>query len=183
MSWMNYRSVCAAESGQNDAGRRQTRQIQEQSEQIQELQEKIRVTSASNQAKLNEKDGLIRSREEELSVLQKRLTSLQSGDHAEVRNKNDRIQELESEIRRKESSIADQQKQITSLKSRIGAIETPSKKDGLIRQQTDHIRALEQQLQKLAQDKDVELDTLEQQLDASERDNAILRQRAESSGS
>ena len=94
--------------------------------------------------------------------MQNRLNSLQTGDHAELRLKNDRIQELENELQRKEASIADQSKQVTTLKSRISAVETPSKKDGLIRQQAEHIRALEQQMQKLAQDKDVELDTMEQ---------------------
>ena len=75
--------------------------------------------------------------------------------------------------------MAEQSQQVTTLRARINATETPSKKDGLIKQQTEQIRALQQKMQKFEQERDVELDSLEQQLDTLETANAKLQQKAD----
>lgn len=173
------RRLRAAENAQDDSSRKQARQIQEQAERIDELQEELRVAGASSQAKLNEKDGLIQAREGEMQTLQNRLSNAQAGESADVRAKTQQIRDLEAAVKQHEATVKDQSQQITSLKARVGAMETPSKKDGLLKQQAEQVRVLQQELQNLEQSKDVELDELEQQLQNLEIKNAELEKKNE----
>lgn len=164
----------AAEAQHDETGRAQSQQMRTQDEQIRDLQEKMRAAAAGTQAKLQEKDGLIRAREAEMKTLQSRIDTLQTGEKGQLRQKMERIRELETALKQQEQVAKEQLQQNTSLQARLGAMETPSKKDGLLAQQAEQLRLLQQRVHQIEQEKDSELDELDRQLQELETENAAL---------
>lgn len=164
----------AAEAQHEEQSRAQSQQIRAQGEQIRDLQEKMLAATAAAQAKLQEKDGLIQAREAEMKMLQSRIDAMQSGEKSEVRQKMERIRELETALKQQEQVAKEQLQQNTSLQARLGAMETPSKKDGLLAQQAEQLRVLQQRVHQIEREKDGELDELDRQLQELETQNAAL---------
>jgi chromosome segregation ATPase len=173
------RRLRAAETERDGTASGRAQAARDLEQQLRDTNEKLQLLTTSTQAKLKEKDGLVQARETELQRLQSRMETVVSGNKSQILKQEALVQTLQTQLKTRDRELQDQSQQITSLKSRLGAMETPSKKDSLIRQQADQIRKLQQQMQKLELDKETELDDLDAQLHRTETENSNLKARLE----
>ncbi|QIX00600.1 hypothetical protein AMS68_006117 [Peltaster fructicola] len=168
------RRLRTADLREKDAVQSQTSKFKSLTDRVFELEHKLqRETAKASEISL-EKDKVIESQSAELRSERNRVKLT---DGAEVRTQTARLHELESANKRAEASNREQARRITSLESQLNAVETPSRKNALLKEQSSEVLSLKQKLQKLEESKDAELDELEQELESLEKENLSLQQK------
>ncbi|KAK4988602.1 hypothetical protein LTR66_007267 [Elasticomyces elasticus] len=157
-----------AQGDLDELSRTQGKQLQQHNDQLQAMQDKMRMAASQSDTEVQEKDMLIQQQATELRALQTQLQTTESSQHAELRLKTEHIADLEKTLHSKSSALKDAQNQLALLQGRLAAVETPSKSKNLLEQQAKQIRELQQQLQRLEDEKEAECEGLEQQLQAVE---------------
>lgn len=173
------RRLRTADTREKEAVQSQASKVKSLSGRIFELEQSLQQETAKARERLEEKDKLIEARSAELKTARNTVSTVKSVEEAEIQAKTALIRELEATNKRVEASCREHLRRITSLESQLKAVETPSRKNALLKEQSAEVQSLKEQLQKLERSKDAELDDLEQEIVLLEKENLRLKQKAD----